>query len=61
MKAYMIKDAVRKLEGKNETTYYQYSVERDEQVRRRLEIYRKKGYKVKKQQNWFTTVEIILL
>lgn len=60
MKVYKIKDDVRKLEGKNEITYYQYSVERDEQVRRRLDLYRRKGYKVKEQQNWWTTIEIIL-
>jgi len=61
MKVYEIKDEVRKLEGKNEITRYQYSVERNEQVRRRLDIYRRKGYKVKTQQNWWTTIEIVLI
>ena len=60
MKVYVIKDEVRAKEGKPEYTYYEYAFQRDEQVYKRINRYRSKGYKVSKQQNWWTTVEIVL-
>lgn len=60
MKVYAIKDEIRAKKGKPEYTYYEYAFERDAQVFNRMHRYEKEGYKVKKQQNWWTTVEIIL-
>lgn len=60
MKAYVIRDEVRKQKGKPEYTRYEYSYERDEQARKRMERYKREGYKVSQQQNWWTTIEIIL-
>jgi hypothetical protein len=60
MKAYTIKDEIRKLKGKNEYTNYEYCCERDEQVRKRLSRYRREGYNVETKQDWWTTIQIVL-
>lgn len=61
MKAYIIKDDIRRLQGKNNLTSYEYSFERDKQVRNRVERYRRQGYNVKVEKNWWTTTEIKLV
>lgn len=59
MKVYMIVDRIREKEGKNLYTHYEYNCEMKEQVRKRVERYRRKGYKVETKQDWWTTIEIL--
>lgn len=59
MKAYCIEDRIRAKEGKKLWTFYEYKFEMQEQVRKRVERYRKKGYKVETKQDWWTTIEIL--
>lgn len=61
MKVYVINDEVKKLQGKKDYTCYEYSTERDTQVRKRLARYRKLGYNVTTQQDWWTTINIVLV
>lgn len=60
MKAYVIKDEIRKSKGMKEYTHYEYCCERDDQVRKRLNRYRKEGYNVETKQDWWTTIQIVL-
>lgn len=59
MKVYFISDDIREKEGKNRYTNYEYKCEMEEQVRKRLKRYRKKGYKVETKQDWWTNIQII--